>query len=235
MFSQSTDYYDLIYDEFKDYESEAANIAELIREHHPRAETVLDVACGTGSHAALLHQRWRYLVDGVDIEEGFLDIARRKHPAGNFYCEDMSVLALNKSYDVILCLFSSIGYLKTPERITTALKHFGNHLNNGGLVILEPWFTPGDAKRHHMDMRTVDKPKLKVCRIGVSEKKGRMSNIRFEYLVTKGDEIRHFQETHELGLLTVKEMSDCFKDADFEVKHFSEGLTGRGIYIARRK
>ena len=42
MFNASAEYYDLIYAPFKDYASDVAQIASLLRRLNPRCRTVLD-------------------------------------------------------------------------------------------------------------------------------------------------------------------------------------------------
>ncbi len=81
---------------------------------------------------------------------------------------DMSDFALNKKYDVVICLFSSIGYLKTFEEIVSALKCFNQHLNFNGLLILEPWFTSDNFYKGMISMTTYDKEDIKICRINQS-------------------------------------------------------------------
>ena len=68
MFSESTHVYDVIYGEFKDFGSEAREVASLIREKCPQARHILDVGCGSGRHAAYLTEEHGYEVDGLDIQ-----------------------------------------------------------------------------------------------------------------------------------------------------------------------
>ena len=44
-------YYDLLYRD-KDYPAEARYLHELIQRHAPGAQSILDLGCGTGAHAA---------------------------------------------------------------------------------------------------------------------------------------------------------------------------------------
>src|SRR5262249_32549556 len=127
MFTESAEFYDAIYS-FKDYAAEAAQVAAKTRAARPDSRTILDVACGTGEHARLLAQRHGFEVDGLDLDPGLLRLARQKHPAGQFLQADMSDFTLGRRYDAILCLFSSIGYLVTLDRITRALVCFRRHL-----------------------------------------------------------------------------------------------------------
>jgi len=113
MFSESTELYDLIYSQFKDYPAEASALASLIRAEHPTARTVLDVACGTAEHARLLVETHGFDVDGLDLDPNFVRIARDKMTRGEVYEGDMTSFTLPRRYDVILCLFSAIGYVKS--------------------------------------------------------------------------------------------------------------------------
>ena len=106
MSSVTAEIYDAIY-AFKDYAGEALKIRQLIAWERPGAKTILDVACGTGEHAKLLSADFE--VDGIDLEPKFVEIARAKNPAGNFSIADMRAFDLKKRYDVVQCLFSSIG------------------------------------------------------------------------------------------------------------------------------
>ena len=69
MFKESAEFYDAIYC-FKDYATEAAQIAALVRATHPGARRVLDVACGTGEHARHLSASHGFEVDGLDSTQG---------------------------------------------------------------------------------------------------------------------------------------------------------------------
>ncbi|MGE3527118.1 MAG: class I SAM-dependent methyltransferase, partial [Gemmatimonadales bacterium] len=134
MFTRTADLYDLIYRQFKDYRAEARIVAGLIRELHPTGRSILDAGCGTGEHARFLVEDHGYTVDGFDVEPAFVEIAGRKVPSGRFSVADMAAVDLGTRYDVVLSLFSSIGYLVTPERTTAALACFGRHLRPGGVV-----------------------------------------------------------------------------------------------------
>ncbi len=153
MFTESAELYDLIYSSFKDYGAEAAQIAALLESIDPVYRTVLDVACGTGEHARLLAEIHGFTVDGLDLNPEFLRIARAKNPAGQFFEADMSDFHLPTRYDVILCLFSSIGYVKTLDRVAQTLRCFRKHLAGDGVVILEPWFPPDKMRTGHQSAR----------------------------------------------------------------------------------
>ena len=228
MYSRTAQYYDLIYG-FKDYSAEAEKITALIREELPTANTILDVACGTAEHAKLLSEQFE--VDGIDLEPAFVKIAREKVPSGNFWLADMSNFSLPKTYDVVLCLFSSIGYLPTKEKVVAALGSFKKHLNPGGVIFVEPWITPENWEVGHTTMVTAESNDLKICRMNVAERVANRSVLNFHYFIATKRGVEHLEELHELVLYTKEEMMGCFARASLEVS-YDERLFDRGLYTA---
>lgn len=232
MFRASADYYDLIYSTFKDYPAEARGIAALLRKLHPHCRSILDVACGTGEHARLLAADG-FEVDGLDLDPAFVRIARQKHPAGRFFEADMSDFHLPHRYDAVVCLFSSIGYLKTMESITAALRCFREHLAEGGIVLVEPWFPPGVLKAGQLSVKTGEADGVRATRTSHLELDGRLSRILFDYEIDDHGTTRKASEVHELAMFTTEEMMSAFQAAGLEATHAPKGLTDRGMFVAR--
>lgn len=231
MFSASAEVYDLVYSTFKDYAAETAHIAGLLRRVNPECRTVLDVACGTAEHARLLAAEG-FVVDGIDLDPAFVRLARQKHSAGRFFEADMSDFRLPHRYDAVMCLFSSIGYLKTLDRVRRALACFREHLNPGGVIIVEPWFTPGVLDPERISQQTADANGVRVSRVSRTEIDGRLSRTHFDYEITDSTGTRRASEVHELGLFTPAELLRTFQEVGLHADHDPKGLTDRGLYVA---
>lgn len=232
MFSASAALYDLIYSTFKDYPAEASALAALIRREHPGAKTILDVACGTAEHARLLARDHGFDVDGLDLDPAFVRIARGKL-RGEVFAGDMTSFALPRRYDVVQCLFSSIGYVRTLDNVRRTFERFREHLAPGGIVLVEPWFAPGVMQHGRVSINTAESEAVRVARMAHTEVEGRMSRIRFEYLVGRASGIEHTTELHELGLFTTEEQLRAFADAGLVATHDPVGVDGRGLFVAR--
>ncbi len=234
MYTQSAQWYDALYS-FKDYKAETDHILTLLRDKRPNAKTLLDVACGTAEHDKYLAQH--YQVDGIDLQPEFVRIAAGKNSAGRYTVADMSAFDLGRTYDIILCLFSSIGYLRTLDRVSQALQCFKRHLSPGGLLLVEPWFTPATWNPEHPANMLTAEGKGEgegwcICRMTETGQAGTLSFFTCHYLAGQGKGVQYFTEHHELGLFTVEEMTAAFRQAGFAVTYDEEGLIGRGLYEA---
>ena len=229
MFTKSAAFYDALY-HWKDYAAESRRVRELIQQYQQTGDaTLLDVACGTGQHLA--HLREQYQVEGLDLDPQLLQIARERLPGVPLHTGDMRDFDLGKQFAAITCLFSSIGYVKTVEAMRQTVANFTRHLQPGGVLIVEPWFKPGDMQPDTVHALFIDQPELKISRINITRIEGRLSWFEFHYLVGTPESVEHFTERHELGLFTREEYWAAFSDAGLEVQHDEEGLMGRGVYI----
>jgi len=234
MFSKSADYYDEIYGSMgKDYPKEANKAHKLIQKYlKSGGETLLDIACGTGHHAGLLDKYYR--VEGLDLDPNMLSVARRKYPKIRFHKGDMINFKLNKKFDAIVCLFSSIGYVKTRSNLNQAIQTMSQHLLPGGVMLIEPWFSPDEWHTGRAFTLNVDQPDLKITRMSHSSRNGNISILEFQYLVGTSKGIQHSVEHHQLGLFFKKDYLEAFQNADLKVVYDPKGLDGRGLYIGMK-
>lgn len=234
MFSKSAQYYDEIYASIdKDYSAEVTKAHKIIQMHkQSKGKRLLDVACGTGAHAGLLSKY--YQVEGLDLDSNMLAIARKRHPKITFHQGDMANFDLGRQFDVIVCLFSSIGYVRTTSRLHKAVRTMARGLLPGGVLLIEPWFTPKQWKPGHTFTLCIDKPDLKIVRMSHGGQRGKVSVLEFQYLIGTPKGIEHHTEIHKLGLFTHKEYMDAFKATGLKITHDPKGLDGRGLYIGTK-
>jgi len=232
MFSATAELYDVVYG-FKDYAADVAKIRAVIDAARPGARSLLDVACGTGEHAR--HLADAFEVDAIDLEPAFVAIAAAKLPRGRVIAADMRAFALGRRYDVVQCLFSSIGYLLTPDDAIAALACFRDHLAPGGIVLVEPWFEPASYRTGLVHMLTIDRPDLKICRMNTSRCDGDVSVLDFEYLIGTPAGVRRERETHRLLLVAHATMATWFAAAGLDATFDPIGPSGRGLFVARRR
>ena len=149
--------YDLIYAD-KPYRREARFIADRVSQLRGGADpgSLMDVACGTGRHALeLAAMGWH--VTGVDYNPELLERARESAATRGlevaFVEQDMRELDVDgRPFDVVTCLFDSIGYGLEDEAIVKALRGMAKHLTPEGVLAVE--FLHGAAVvRHHSPVK----------------------------------------------------------------------------------
>ena len=194
----TTDVYDAIYS-FKNYDQEVDWILAFLAEQETPTGSLLDVACGTGEHLRLLADRFDRLA-GVDINDDFVAIAGQNVPSASITQGDMGSFDLGERFDVVICLFSSIGYVTEPEERRRAIATMARHVASDGALIIEPWILPEEWRGKGIHMNTVDEEGRKVVRIGRSERQENLTTLFMEYLVGSPDEIDHFSESHMMPM-----------------------------------
>ncbi len=227
-------FYDLIYT-WKNYQRETADLVGLIKRFKKSdGQDLLEVACGTGEYARFLKDD--FTIVGTDISGEALRIARRKVPQAEFKRADMANFDLGRQFDVILCLFSSIGYVRTLRRLRRTMACCAAHLSPGGVLIIEPWL---DRKSYMSGMAHVtsyEDNQLKITRMSVSKARGRMSVMDMHYLVARqGKDVRHYVDRHELAMFEKSEMFEAMRSAGLKSRFVKQGLMkGRGLYVGTK-
>lgn len=235
MYGDFAGFYDLIYN-FLDYEKTAKKIKKLIKKHKKvKGNKLLDVACGTGRHLSFLKNVFE--CTGIDISNEMLDLAREKYNGIRFLQANMVNFDLNEKFDAIICLFSSIGYVRTYENLKKTVHNFANHLKPGGVLIIEPWLTKSIAIDGLASMDTYSSENIKIARQSVSKIEGDIIRFDMHYLVAKkGEDVTYFKDRHELGLFDTDQTVKIMQNAGFETKFLKKGLeVKRGLFIGIKK
>jgi SAM-dependent methyltransferase len=121
---------------------------------------VLDLACGPGRHAVRLAERG-YTVTGVDSSAEFLEVARavateRGLSSVEFVEGDMRALTFERSFDVVLNLFTAWGYFDddTNQRVlhsvATALRPRGRFVLD---VMNRDWLASAYVSKDWVELR----------------------------------------------------------------------------------
>ena len=231
MYKELAKYYDLIY-HWKDYKAEAKIIQDLIKNYKTSDEiNLLDVGCGTGMH--IKYFKDEYSCTGIDINNEMVEVAKSKVKGVIFKQGDMINFDLNTEFDIILCLFSSIGYVKTYSNLEKTLMNFSSHLKKGGLLIVEPWFTKSAFRVGMPGMTTYDGEDVKIARLNTTRVIGDLSIMEMHYLLAeKNEDVKHFVDIHELGLFEHDKTLEIMARANFKSEFLKDGLMkDRGLFI----
>jgi SAM-dependent methyltransferase len=135
--------YDVFYAD-KPYAEEAAFVHQCLQQYSVgTTRRLLELACGTGSHALEL-EKYGYEIVATDYSKDMLVHARRKATQADslidFRQQDMRELDVaDGPFDAVICLFDSIGYVETNEALVRVLQGVSRHLRPDGLFVFEFW------------------------------------------------------------------------------------------------
>jgi SAM-dependent methyltransferase len=212
-FTRSAEVYDAIY-AHKNYEGEAARVRSLVDPSGDGASW-LEIACGTGRHLPFLSPHYARLV-GMDLAASMVELAGSRMPNVEFCVGDMVSFDVGGTFDVVSCLFGSIGYCATTERLNSAIACMARHLNPGRRLVVEPWIFAHQYVPNTTHARYVDTPELKVVRMNTNRVENGCAVLEFHHMVGDVNGVEHYSEDHILGL---------FEKSDYESAFTAAGLT----------
>ncbi|HTJ35572.1 MAG TPA: class I SAM-dependent methyltransferase [Dactylosporangium sp.] len=229
--------YELIYTVAagKDYQREAYEITDLIRQRNPAADSLLDVACGTGLHLSHFRHSFAH-VEGLELAEPMRRAAVDRLEGITVHAGDMRDFRLTRTFSAVTCLFSSIGYARSVEELNRTVECLAAHLEPGGVLLLEPWFTPSQWISGPVDIGTAADGRRHLTRMCVSRRTGTTSTLTMHYLLGEtGTGIRHWSEEHTLTLFTDEQYRDAIRQAGLRDAEWLPGVRDRRPRISAVK
>ena len=110
-------------------------ILENLARYHPRAESLLELGCGTGAILAGLGSGLS--LTGIDLSEQMLAFARRRCPYARLFRLDMTTFSLAERFDAVVCVFDTLNHVTTIEGWISTFSRVAEHLKEGGLFIFD--------------------------------------------------------------------------------------------------
>jgi SAM-dependent methyltransferase len=232
VFNKYSSFYDTVYKD-KDYEKEASYVLDLARLYGKTdVRRILDMGCGTASHAVPLARRG-FDVVGFDISDAMVDRAREKiataeEMAGTQHFSepvirtgDIRTYRDGTVYDLCISMFAVMGYLTTNEDFVAGLRTARSHLTLGGLFIFDAWFGPAvltqRPERRSQEFQKGDAtiirlvtPELDFCR--------QVTRVHYRILEIQGDTVlTDMEEIHEMRYFFTQELKLALAVAGFEL------------------
>ena len=214
-------YYDLLYRD-KDYAGEASYVDGLIRRHRSGAKEILELGCGTGSHACELVKHG-YTITGIDRSEAMVQRAKERAIRSGvahgltFAQGDLKEFRSGQSFDVVLALFHVMSYQTSNDDLKAAMTTAAAHLRPGGLFIFDCWYGPGVLSEPPTKRaRRLSGDGFKVTRIAEPTQypNDNRVDVHYEILVERPVGTERIEEIHAMRYLFAPEVDLLLDAAD---------------------
>jgi SAM-dependent methyltransferase len=234
VFSEYSDYYDLLYKD-KDYSAEVEYIVALLQKYLPAAKRILEFGSGTGIHGKLLAQKG-YSVFGIEQSAEMVAKAQVSAVHG-FDCkvDDICKVKLEKKHDVVLALFHVLSYLTTNDRLLSVFKNAYNHLEKEGLFIFDVWYTPAVYMQFpEVRIKRMEDENYAVIRIAEPDILFNKNVVEVNYTVlvknkkTNNNQFE-FKENHPMRHYSIPEIELIAESTGFSLLKTEEFLTGSEV------
>ncbi len=213
----------------------------------PKARSVCDLCCGTGTMALLLARQGRD-VCGVDLSRTMCRIARQKVKRAGLtvpiYRADMRSFRLPHPVDLVLCEYDALNHVPRPEDLALVARAVSRALRPGG------WFYFDVNNRLAFEKIWpgtwfVEKPGLALCMHGGYDRERDRGWTRAEWFIREGRLWRRHREVVEQVAWTQAEMRHTLQAAGFasvrawDAAAFRTGIPNltpgcRTFYLARK-
>ena len=236
VFEGYAQFYDVFYKQ-KDYQKECAYLQNIFKKHCAvQPKTVLDLGCGTGSHAIDLIKKG-YCVTGVDASSEMLKTAREKvkelELKADFRKAKLQSFKFDKKFDAIICMFSVIDYVTAEKDLKATLRNVAKHMKKNSVFVFDFWnqtavdgyYTPKKSRTYRFNGSTLERasttklyPKKQLC------------EVNYVCTVKKNDRIvAKDKETHVLRYFGIEQMKKYLLDAGLVVidEHSFLNLNGK--------
>jgi len=221
MIKKFSKYYDAIYYD-KDYSAECSFIKKILKDHSMSGKKILDMGCGTGTHAILLSKD-NFDVTGVDLSNQMITLAKQKVKNSelsiNFLQGDMTTINLKQKFDVCISMFSSLCYLTDIPTFKKTLKNICKHLKKDGILIFDFW--NGNAVLHDLPNPRTKKVKNDSIIITRLSKpflnlESQTCSLKYDFTITKNSNILEtFSETHTMRYHFMNDLKQYLEESGF--------------------
>ena len=164
--------------------AEAQHFLQNLIENFPinPQDRIMDIACGRGRHALYLAEQG-FQVTGTDLSPNSISYAQQEAKERNlnakFYVHDMRQKAQEK-VDVVLNVFTSIGYFDDTSDNTKAVQAFYDNLVDGGIAVIDFLHVP-QVQKHWVSDEVVTRGNIEFTLKRTFENDWIKKDISFSY------------------------------------------------------
>lgn len=238
LYDETARWYDAAHDALVDHAADITALRALFATHATRdVRRVLDLGCGTGTHAILLDHAG-FDVDALDASSGQLTVARAKADRAGarvrLHHADMAKPLPAGEWDATISLNASFTYLVDDDVAARVLARLVERVPPGGLLVIDAWEAERVEPAKTFDRHVADDG-AEVLRLVERAVAGGRVYLAVETMVLhEGRVVDRARESHRMRARTQPEMRALLAENGWEVRDRRERAKGRAWVTARR-
>lgn len=131
VYDSINDAYDLVY---TDVDKKVPFVVDILQKY--QSKQILELGCGSGLFTIPLKQKG-FNIEGLELSPEMIKVTQKKEANLTLHQGDMRSFDLQKSFDTILILSSTLTLLQNHEEMNQCLQRSYEHLQPGGILFLE--------------------------------------------------------------------------------------------------
>ena len=209
-----------------DYKAIVAFYQQILQRENVCPKSAVDLACGTGSVALLLAEKYERVL-GVDISEEMLTVALQRameqEKIPMFICQPLQELHLPRAVDMAVCALDGLDYILDPRDCKEAICRVYKALNPGGIFIFDV-NTPEKLRAMDGQVFLDEDDDVYCVWRGEFDEKTNICSYGMDLFQRQGEKwCRSFEEHREYAY-TVEQLREYLKAAGFtHIRVYADG------------
>ena len=196
-----------------------------------RAKELLNLGCGGGHNDNTLKKHFE--VNGVDISENMLGLARRLNPEVTYLVGDICKVRLKKRFDAVT-IFDSVVFMLNEDDLRALFKTAFVHLKPGGIFLTFQVNNPEQFKQngHRYSVhRQGDIEIALVENVYDPDPEDTTYELTYVYLIRRAGRLKIETDRHLVGNFRLETIVALLKEAGFDVETSGKSIKGCPVFI----
>jgi hypothetical protein len=217
-----------------DPEADVAAVFRLVAARRPSATSLLEVSEVAGAYLTQLGRRFEH-VEVVTTSAAAGTAAHQALPSAAIHETAVEDLDLPRRFDVAAALGTALTTLPLSG-LAAAVAVLAQHLNPGGLLLIEPFWLPDHATRRSTDARTGrDGHGRTVSAVYQGAPRDGGHVVQRHALIAEQDGVRHISDTRTLYAFGHADYATALAAAGCGMDFLPTGLAGRPLVVGVRR
>lgn len=212
-----------------DYVIWADFIDEIIQRHHPHPQSILELACGTGSLALALNRYRCYKqIVGTDKSSRMIQKARQKkakrHTSVSFRVMDFLDIDLHQTFDAVVSIFDSVNYLKSTDEVKKMLRQVKKIMKSPYSLFIFDFTTPLNSQQAEKNLdrnEGTTSGHYRFFRRSIYNEEQQIHYNNFEIEKLSNDDrkvLQRYTEQHQQRIYSLNQMKRTIHESDFVIR-----------------